>query len=398
MSDSEEYDEMYQAKSGSTAGLDDTRTPSPAISTGDNPSKKVRKNHNEFERKRRDLQRQRLDELRAAVPGLDPKASMVAVLTASKLYIDQLRGRNAVLEGGHAVSEFHSSLANIKVNGSGNMMGKRAATPPSGVPRIVIEGQTIGQTIGQTMAMGGPSMAMGGPSPLLQSLPYALPPILAPKPSLSSAMMINHLLDHSHPHPYTQQEVSRKVSSESEEGDAFFRKGRAQLVDQLPPVSAFVPPESTVFAPHTQHTHTQHAHMANTHTMHTMRRNSPSPTPGPSYPNMARPSLLTTAIQDSFSFPARPRADSGLLLPTEDPSTFYFGHRDAMQSLTAVPLPMIMDEQSAAYVRCDKCTRGVGGLVMIDCDRCRKWVHIRCVGIDATSIPVKWTCSECPNS
>jgi len=153
-----------------------------------------------------------------------------------------------------------------------------------------------------------------------------------------------------------------------------FRKGRAELLDTLPPVSVGLEAESTVFAP--------------------PRTVSPGAAPG-LFPNQVRPSLLTTAIQESFSTPAT-RRDSGLLLPTEVPDTFYYGHRDSMQTLMPVPLPMILDQKSASYVSCIKCGHGVNGLVMIDCDVCRKWYHIRCVGIDTSSIPIKWICPECP--
>ncbi len=247
---------------------------------------------------------------------------MVAVLEAARIYIEELRIRNAKLEG----------------NTSGGM--PRAVSPTTS---------------------------------LSSRVPYSLPSTM---PSSTPSILIDQI------RPLPQ--IVRKESSESDDGRAF-RKGRAELVDQLPPVSAFVPPESTVFAPPRPNSPTL------------MPRAPSALVPGTQFPNMARPSLLASVIQESFSTPAlRTRKDSGLLLPTDNPETFYFGHRDSMQTLLAVPLPMILDEKSESYVKCIKCHRGVDGLVMIDCDQCRKWYHIRCVNINATSIPVRWSCPECP--
>ena len=253
---------------------------------------------------------------------------MVAVLTSAREYIEQLRARNALLDHGRAASPAAPSL------------------PPRGPPEIVVSSKTSSL------------------NPLAKSIQ---PRIKMP-------------------------ELTRKISSESDDGpatdgDKFFRKGRAKLVDALQTHE----PASPVVATH----HQPHAH-------HVPHQHAPSPPVyyhDPSqYPNTARPSLLSAVLQDTFHQGQRPRKDSGLLLPTEDPHTFYFGHRDSMQTLMALPMPMIVDVNSQSYVQCLKCHRGVEGLVMIDCDRCRKWYHIRCVGIDSTSIPVNWTCPECPQS
>lgn len=262
------------------------------------------------------------------MPGLDSKASMVAILTGAREYIDELRSR---------LDE-----------GSGSHPSERMQARP-GIPQLLIH----------------PPMGQ----PAIYSLPYTLPPhIQAQQPQATMAP------------PSTLPPLVRKISADTDQTTAgddtgAFRKGRAEIVDSLPPVSAGLEPESTIFAP--------------------PQPRAMSPTgPTPQYPNQARPSLLTAVIQDAF-YHNRSRKDSGLLLPTDVPDTFYYGHRDSMQTLMPVPLPMILDQRSSAYISCLKCNRGVSGLVMIDCDACRKWFHIRCVGIDATSIPVKWACPEC---
>ncbi len=89
------------------------------------------------------------------------------------------------------------------------------------------------------------------------------------------------------------------------------------------------------------------------------------------------------------------RRDSAMLLPTNDPNTFLFGKRDSMQNFFAGSLPGMFEDAPAAIVSCSKCHRGVDNLIMIDCDQCHSWYHIRCVSIDPTCIPLQWSCPEC---
>lgn len=105
-----------------------------------------------------------------------------------------------------------------------------------------------------------------------------------------------------------------------------------------------------------------------------------------------------------FSVPAenehvsRQRRESSILLPTNDPAKFVFGKRDSQQNSLSALFPLAFDDintGTTGAIKCGKCTRGVDNLIMIDCDRCQSWYHIRCVGIDPTQIPFQWTCSEC---
>lgn len=91
------------------------------------------------------------------------------------------------------------------------------------------------------------------------------------------------------------------------------------------------------------------------------------------------------------------RRDSAMLLPTSDPNTFLFGKRDSLQNFFAGSLPTIFDDAPRAEFHCTKCHRGVENLIMIDCDHCHSWYHIRCVGIDPNHIPLQWRCNECIN-
>lgn len=270
------------------------------------------------------------------MPGLDAKASMVAVLTGAREYIEELQARV----------------------GPGQLMGH--------------PGKHAGQHSGQHHGQHVPQVLVTGPAPA----PY---PHHYPVPVHPSTHLTHHqqAAAHSPATSLLPPLVARKISSDSDlssghgHGQNLFRKGRAELLDQLPPVSAGLEPESTVFAA------------------------QPKQADPAMFPNQARPSLLTTVIQESF-YQSKPRKDSGLLLPTDTPDTFYYGHRDSLQTLMPVPLPLILDQKSQAYVSCLKCSQGVNGLVMIDCDSCRKWYHIRCVGIEPSRIPIRWLCPECP--
>lgn len=258
--------------------------------------RKIRKNHNEFERRRRDQQRQRLEELRQSIPGLDSKASMVAVLTAAREYIDELKMRVGGTGGGAAPRADSSFFLQDMIS------------PPR---------SPLGMT-------GPPANSREFDANVLLGLPAEI----------------------------------RKGSSDSDEPRAI-RKGRSDALEAFPPIYG-------------------------------MQNQQPA-----FYPNQTRPSLMLSVMDESMIFGTN-RKDSALLLPTPDPSTFVYGQRDSMQTLFSVPLPHISEPSHPSYVACGKCARGVENLIMIDCDACHRWYHIRCMAINPTSIPVRWTCPECP--
>lgn len=98
------------------------------------------------------------------------------------------------------------------------------------------------------------------------------------------------------------------------------------------------------------------------------------------------------------SYPvSKKRRDSALLLPTADPNLFYYGHRGSMNNMYPVPLPFIEREQDDKDISCAKCLRGIDNLIMIDCDKCHTWFHIRCIGLSPERIPIDWSCANCPH-
>lgn len=285
--------------------------------------------HNEIERRRRDNQRERLEELRSVLPNMrDSKASMVATIVRAKEYIQQLQTRVTDLERMLAMSQGGASFA-----GSPYISASSAGMP-----------------------MTYPSVGHGN-----------LPPI-APKMPISNAHTTGYSMSMTSPFMAPPQHLShppRAHSEDVQEPAALsvpFKRGRHGST-ALFSVPEHVPPEEE-------------------------EQEEPEE-------NQPMPSEEAQQVMRS-----RKRRDSALLLPTADPNLFLYGHRDSMQNLFAAPLPFIMQqqEQTETELHCAKCARGIENLIMIDCDRCHTWFHIRCIGLDPERIPVHWTCSNCPQA
>lgn len=96
---------------------------------------------------------------------------------------------------------------------------------------------------------------------------------------------------------------------------------------------------------------------------------------------------------EDLSVPRQQRKSS-LIFPTGD-SNVLFGQRDSLQQLFAGIMPSLLEDSNQFDIKCIKCAGGINNLIMIDCDRCHEWYHIRCVGINTTAIPSSWLCAEC---
>lgn len=90
----------------------------------------------------------------------------------------------------------------------------------------------------------------------------------------------------------------------------------------------------------------------------------------------------------------RQQRKSSLIFPTGD-SNVLFGQRDSLQQLFAGIMPSLLEDSNHFDIKCIKCAGGINNLIMIDCDRCHEWYHIRCVGINTAAIPSNWLCAEC---
>lgn len=93
---------------------------------------------------------------------------------------------------------------------------------------------------------------------------------------------------------------------------------------------------------------------------------------------------------------------SSLIYADSTTGQLLLGPRSSISQLFSGILPSLVIPDSPSdqtlmqeKVRCGKCTGSINGQIMIDCDRCGTWYHIRCVGIDAKAIPTHWSCGEC---
>lgn len=296
----------------------------------------MRKNHNEFERRRRDLQRQRLEELRGAIPGLNEKSSMIAVLAAAKEYIDQLKGKSAHCRPGMSAGAFTET----------NFLTG---------PKITLTTEGFEQDNSRLLPLG--------------QCPKALGPISSRSPLKKGTDLqaIEFNVSQIMREGYGMPEL-RKASSDSDEAGKPIRRGRSKILEQTLFDNLGAPLE--------------HSYQPSI---------GPLATKDPRFPNVQG---AITNLGNLF----RPseRKDSGLIMPTQDPNVLVFGQRESINNLFSVPLPGIMEPGQPGYVACAKCGRGVENLIMIDCDVCHRWYHIRCIGIMSTSIPVRWSCAECP--
>ena len=89
------------------------------------------------------------------------------------------------------------------------------------------------------------------------------------------------------------------------------------------------------------------------------------------------------------------RRGSSLLMPVEG-ETVMFQKRDSLSALFSGLLPDFIDSSAlnGNEINCHKCQRGMCNMIMIDCDRCHKWYHIKCAHIDSDSIPTNWNCCQ----
>ena len=102
----------------------------------------------------------------------------------------------------------------------------------------------------------------------------------------------------------------------------------------------------------------------------------------------------TASLDDMEASAASRQRKSSLIFPTGD-SNLLFGQRDSLQQLFAGIMPSLLEDTNQFDIRCVKCAGGINNLIMIDCDKCHEWYHIRCVGINTSAIPSNWLCPEC---
>ena len=88
------------------------------------------------------------------------------------------------------------------------------------------------------------------------------------------------------------------------------------------------------------------------------------------------------------------RRSSSLILPFEC-ETVMIQKRDSLSALFSGLIPEFVDTaiiNSSGDILCHKCQKGMCNMIMIDCDHCHKWYHIKCARIDSNCIPTQWNC------
>lgn len=345
---------------------------SPSID-GEDDDDTRRLSHNEIERRRRDNQRDRLEDLRRVLPNMrDSKQSMVATIIRAREYIVQLQTRVADLErmvSMGTVHQQHQPQHQLHQPQQQQQQPMLAAQPFGYYPNV-----PLAQYLARQQMQPVQKRMPAGPVQVFdQDHPNGLPS-LAPKPHFPITPM---------PSPIPAY-TGVDAGSDGEEDSQLkpFKRGRHGSS------ALFTAPDLTAVT--------------------TQRKSPPSATLRISEADPVHPAVFafanavagipTSTLTADDSSPNSLRRDSSLLLPTADPNLYLFGHRDSMQNLFAAPLPFIMEQQKDrnAEIQCGKCRAGINSLIMIDCDICHTWYHIRCINLDPEKIPVHWTCSNCP--
>ena len=281
------------------------------------PRKRIRDNHNELERIRRNNQKAQLDALRRALPfaDMDDRASMVSIFIRSREYIEMLEKR---------VLELQALLGMPKDTALEAKMAANAAANNLEIPQPIRERlPSISLQSEQFMMHEGVQFF----NPNLS--PSATPPTLGSKRPAS---------------PLTAATAS------------------SQQNDQV---------DSTLNADLLMSFLTE------------------------SYPDLLRVKRLSSD-DDIFLKNFRQRRESSLLLPIQSSDAVVVQKRDSLSSLFSGLLPDVVEESAlVGDVKCAHCVKGVDSMIMVDCDRCHKWYHLVCAGVDASAIPTFWTCKTC---
>jgi hypothetical protein len=295
--------------------------------------KRIRDNHNELERVRRNNQKAQLEALRMALPfqDMDEKASMVSIFIRAREYIGMLEQRIMELQGG------------------------------------------VGQPIEYPV-----------------TIPVILPKVQLP----SSPLHHPHAMAHMPSVPSSPTFARRREPSISPDhiqvhhGVSFYNPGfmtNNNSSGSSIEVSALITPMSSPIS-----------------------RKPPSPVSE----SILNADILRNFVSDNFLNKGLPthrlsaeeennflknfheRRGSSLLMPLED-ETVMIQKRESLSALFSGLLPEFIDSSvinSGDEIKCHKCQKGMCSMIMIDCDRCHKWYHIKCAEIDSDAIPTNWTC------
>jgi hypothetical protein len=311
--------------------------------------KQRRPDHNEIERKRRETQRDRIDELRQVLPGVSnsSRLSTVNVVIRAKEYIESLKKRVNELEG--ILAHYHPDI----FKHSGKFFLNTSITPFE---------------TGGAVKPSSPSRALLAPKVSIH--PNIQP--LAITPQIS----------------FTQQ----PTDPSRDQGDGIKSSKKAKTDEQS--FSVPIEEEELLKKKIASFFHSQRASTGKVSSVPQTR----------SAPGWGGASGLLTIAEVASSSDEHSkqdltwkqnffeRRDSSLLFTSSSGEVFW-NKRDSNSGSVGIIYPL--EHTMHSDIRCGKCQRGLDNLIMIDCEKCKTWYHLRCVKIPPESIPLVWKCLEC---
>jgi hypothetical protein len=299
--------------------------------TSEKPARKrVRDNHNELERVRRNNQKAQLEALRMALPfqDMDEKASMVSIFIRAREYIVMLEQRILELQGG--------------------------------VPQV-------GEYSVNMEPVPSPKMTMQIPLPLQVTREMSIPQIsISPSFTRSREYSINpDPVQVHHGVPFFNPGFMNNASTSSIDMSALITPMSSPLHKSVSP-----PNEPLL-----------NADILRSFVSDSILKNGAA-------------HRLSSEEENNIFRNFRERRISSLLMPIQS-DTVMIQKRDSLSALFSGLLPDFVDSSvinSGDEIKCQGCHRGMCNMIMIDCDKCHKWYHIKCAGIDSDAIPTNWYC------
>lgn len=321
-------------------------------------TKRRRSDHNEIERRRREIQRDRIEELRMVLPGSSSSSrlSTVNIVVRAKEYIEALRSRVADLES--ILAHYHPERLKItQQQQSGLGTGRAVAAKPL-APKVP-EAAHPAIIVAPRPFVPLPSFTIQQPKLPIQQLSQSQPqPKSVPERKKSLT-------------PTEEEHLKRKILD-------YFRSQR--LLSTQSHISAQRPAD--VVTPPFELIQENGLH-AIAEAITASSETSSKRDSGNSFNKSSDSELRDRFIN---------RRKSSLLFSSG--SGVFWNHRAS--SFTPELGSMFPIEESLHLdIRCEKCQRGIDNLIMIDCEKCKLWYHLRCVNISPEAIPLTWTCPEC---
>lgn len=306
--------------------------------------KRIRDNHNELERVRRNNQKAHLEALRMALPfqDMDAKASMVSIFIRAREYIGMLEQRIIELQSGETPALGYPA---------GSALSPTTATAAAATSSRTSKLPSILNPQNE-----GPSLSLSGSS--------------SPFRGRERELSVNpdHVQVH-HGIPFYNPGFMSSASNGSNSGSSTM-----ELPSHLGPTTQR--PSSPLI---NELQHLNADILLNFVSDNFIKNGSVQ--------------RLSSDEERDFMRALNNRRGSSLLMPMEN-ETVMVQKRDSLSALFSGLLPDFIDSSAVSEtdIKCHKCQRGMNNMIMIDCDRCHKWYHIKCAHIDSGAIPTNWNC------